>query len=60
MGCASRTKPTGMKDEEWAVLEKKARSLIRLCLADSVLFNIFEETATSLWKKLGVLFQANP
>jgi len=49
-----------MKDNEWVVLERKARSLIRLCLADSVLFNIFEETATSLWKKLGVLFQANP
>jgi hypothetical protein len=49
-----------MKDEEWAVLKKKARSLIRLCLTDSVLFNTFEETATSLWKKLGVLFQANP
>lgn len=32
MDCVSRTKPTGMKDEEWAVLKKKARSLIRLCV----------------------------
>jgi hypothetical protein len=55
----SRTKPIGMKDEEWVVLERKERSLIRLCLADSVLLNVSEEkTATTLWKKLGDLYQA--
>jgi hypothetical protein len=41
-----------MKDEEWVVLERKARSLIRLYLVDSVLLNVSEEnTVETLWKK---------
>jgi hypothetical protein len=55
----SGTKPIGMKDEEWVVLERKVRSLIRLCLVDLVLLNVSEEkTTTTLWKKLGDLYQA--
>jgi len=38
----SGTKPTGMIDEEWVVLERRVRSLIRLYLVDLVLFNVFE------------------
>jgi hypothetical protein len=53
------TKPIGMIDEEWVVLERKARSLIRLYLGDLVLVNVYEEKiATSLWKKLGYLYHA--
>jgi hypothetical protein len=54
----SGTKPTSMIDEEWKVLERKERSLISLCLADSILWKIpKEKTATTLWKKLGDLYQ---
>jgi hypothetical protein len=43
-----RMKPVGMKDEEWVVLERKVRSLIRLYLVDLVLLNVFEEKTTTL------------
>ena len=36
--------PTGMKDEEWNLLDRKALGTIRLCLAASVAFNISKET----------------
>ena len=32
--------PTGMKDEEWNLLDRKALRTIRLCLAASIAFNI--------------------
>ena len=52
----SRSKPYGMKDVEWEVLERKVRSLIKICLANLVLLKIFEvPTTTSPWKKLGYL-----
>ena len=53
-----RMKPVGMKDEEWVVLERKVRSLIRLYLVDLVLLNVFEEKTTTLQKKLGDFYQA--
>jgi len=37
------TKPIGIVDEEWVVFERKERSLIRVCLFDSLLFNVYEE-----------------
>lgn len=59
MGCSIWNQTSSMKYEEWAVLERKERSLIRLCLVDLVLLNVFEEsTLARLWKKLGDLFQA--
>jgi len=39
--------PTGMKDEEWNLLDRKALETIRLCLSASVAFNISKETTTS-------------
>ena len=39
--------PTGMKDEEWNLLDRKALGKIRLCLAASVAFNISKETTTT-------------
>ena len=51
------TKPLGMKDEELEVLERKERSLTRLCLADSMLLNVYEEpTMASLWKRFGDMY----
>ena len=48
-----------MKDEEWVVPERNARSLISLCLANSVLLNVSQDPTTiSLWKKSGDLYQA--
>ena len=55
----SGTKPTSMIDEEWVVLERNERSLIKLCLVDYVSLNTPEEkTTTTLWKKLEDLYQA--
>jgi len=61
----SRTKPTGMKDEVWVVLERNARRLIRLCLVDLQTNEIknkiskgkpFHEKKPTLSSMLNVLF----
>ena len=53
------TKPTGVTDEEWKKLDRKAKSTIRLCVSDSVLLNVSgEATAKALWDKLGTLYQS--
>ena len=53
------TKPTGVSDEEWKKLDRKAKSTIRLCVSDSVLLNVTgEATAKALWDKLGTLYQS--
>jgi hypothetical protein len=53
------TPPTGMSKEDWEKLDRRARSTIRLCLADSVLLNVSgESTAKELWEKLGNLYQS--
>jgi hypothetical protein len=53
------TQPIGMSMEEWEKLERRARSMIRLCLADSVLLNVSsEDLAKKLWDKLGSLYQS--
>jgi hypothetical protein len=36
-----------MKDEEWVVLERNTRSLIRLYLVNEILLNISEEKAAA-------------
>jgi hypothetical protein len=36
------TPTTGMSKEDWEKLDRRARSTIRLCLADSVLLNVSE------------------
>jgi hypothetical protein len=36
----SSTPPTGMSKEDWEKLDRRARSIIRLCLEDSVLLNV--------------------
>ena len=53
------TKPTGVTDEEWKKLDRKAKSTIRLCVSNSVLLNVSgEATAKALWDKLGTLYQS--
>src|SRR5277367_1719010 len=53
------TKPTGVSDEEWKKLDQKTKSIIRLCVSDSVLLNVSgEATAKPLWDKLGTLYQS--
>eukprot|EP00253_Pinus_taeda_P034563 PITA_34563 len=55
----SGTKPTGVTDEEWKKLDRKAKSTIRLCVSNSVLLNVSgEATARALWDKLGTLYQS--
>ena len=52
------TKPTGVSDEEWKKLDHKAKSIIRLCVSDSVLLNVSGEATTkALWDKLRTLYQ---
>jgi hypothetical protein len=48
-----------MLKEYWEKLDKRARSIIRLCLADLVLLNVSRESTTKeLWDKLGNLYQS--
>ena len=53
------TKSIGTSDEDWMKLDKKSRSTIRLCLADSISLNVSEEdTLKKPWNKLGNLYQS--
>ena len=53
------TKPIGVSTEDWEKLDRKAKSMIRLCLSDSVLLNVSgEDSAKKLWEKLGNLYQS--
>ena len=48
-----------MSSEDWDKLDRKVRSMIRLCLLDLVLLNVSEEdSAKKLWEKLGNLYQS--
>eukprot|EP00253_Pinus_taeda_P028922 PITA_28922 len=50
--------PYNITDNEWAEMDERAISAIRLCLADDVLFNIVSETtAAGLWMKLEKLYK---
>eukprot|EP00253_Pinus_taeda_P005631 PITA_05631 len=52
--------PTGMTDEEWNLLDRKALGTVWLCLIASVAFNISKETMTEgLIKALEKLYE-NP
>ena len=51
-------KPTAMKDEEWEILDRKARGMIRLNLAVSVAFDISKEkTMKGLMDALAKLYE---
>jgi len=53
------TKPSGVSDEEWKKLDRRAKSIIRLCVSDLVLLNVSREATTkALWDKLGTLYQS--
>ena len=53
------TKPTGVSDEEWKKLDRKAKSIIRLCVLELVLLNVLgEATMKALWDKLRTLYQS--
>jgi hypothetical protein len=55
------TPPTGMSKEYWEKLDRRARSTIRLCLANSVLLNVSGESiAKELWNKLGICINQSP
>jgi hypothetical protein len=44
------TPPIVMSKDDWEKLEKRERSTIRLCLADSVLLNVSGESTTKeIW-----------
>lgn len=50
----------GMSAMDWDKLERRARSTIRIYLADSVFMDMLDEyTAKKLWEKLGNLYQFN-
>eukprot|EP00253_Pinus_taeda_P032728 PITA_32728 len=56
--CGKTNMSTGMTDEEWNLLDRKALGTIRLCLAVSVAFNISKETTTEgLIKALEKLYE---
>jgi hypothetical protein len=46
-----------MSTEEWDKLERRERSMIRLCLVDLVLLNVSSEySAKKLWDNMGSLY----
>ena len=48
-----------MSKEEWEKIERKERSMIRICLAYLVLLNVSGEDSTKkMWDKLGILYQS--
>jgi hypothetical protein len=50
-------KPVTITNEDWDDIDARALSVIRVCLADDVLFNIVaEKKATGLWMKLESLY----
>ena len=51
-------RPTTISQEDWDLKDRKAKGLIRLCLADSILLNgLDEKTTNSLWTWLGSIYQ---
>ena len=51
------TKPIAMPKEDWDKLDRKARSMILLCLLDLELLNVSGEDSTKkLWEKLWNLY----
>jgi hypothetical protein len=49
--------PASITNDDWDEMDGRALSVIRLCLADDVLFNIFtENTTVGLWSKLESLY----
>jgi hypothetical protein len=51
------TAPTRASTNDCKKLDQKAKSTIQVCLSDSVLLNVSEESTTKdLWKKLGKLY----
>eukprot|EP00253_Pinus_taeda_P013395 PITA_13395 len=58
------TKPTGVTDEEWKKLDRKAKSTIRLCVSDSVLLNVSGKLrrrlcGTNSWDSLVIAIGSN-
>jgi hypothetical protein len=53
------TAPTGTSAYDWKKLDRKVKSIIRLCLSNLVSLNVSEEaTAKGLWDKLGKLYRS--
>ena len=51
-------RPTKIPQENWDLKDQKAKGIIRLYLADSILLNVFDEkNANSLWTWLGSVYQ---
>ena len=49
--------PVSITDDDWDEMDGRALSVIRLCLVEDVLFNIFtENTRVGLWSKLESLY----
>lgn len=47
-----------MNQEDWDLTHRKSKGLIRIFLVDFVILNVHEEKiTTSLWKKLGDIYQ---
>ncbi|WOG86433.1 hypothetical protein DCAR_0205637 [Daucus carota subsp. sativus] len=50
-----KTKPKEMSDTDWAKIQKRAASTIRLALAPEVRYNVLKEsTPKEIWDKLTV------
>ena len=53
------TKPAGMSDKDRKELDLKVARTIQLCLTYEIMYNVMdEETTTSLWSRLEMLYMA--
>ena len=52
-----KTKPKEMRDADWAKIQKRAASIIRLALAPDVRYNVLKEsTPKEIWDKLANIY----
>ena len=50
-------KPVGTSEEDWEEMDLKTASMIQLCLADEVMYNVMDEKMTTgLWSRLEILY----
>ena len=57
----SKKKPSGMEQEDTVLIDQKEKTLVRLCLADSILLNINDEKLHILYgRSLEIFIGKNP
>ena len=53
-------KPAGMTDENWETMDLKAASMIQLCLAGKLMYNMIDEETTTSFKVKNMIYDKEP